>query len=399
MIGIAKTGSGKTLSFVTPAIVHVMSQDVLHRGDGPIALILSPTRELANQIHEETKKFTDTCKLSSLAVFGGVPKYEQSGILQRGVEFLIATPGRLLDFIQSGVTNLRRVTYLVLDEADRMLDMGFEKDIRRIIEYIPHPDRQTVMFSATWPKEVQALARDYCYQEPCTVRIGKDETMEGGLTCNKDITQNIQVLDSQNDKYFALLELIKAQCTDQAKKIIVFCGTKRGVNELERNLRREQGLPKVVVSGIHGDKVQMDRDNIFRCFKRKLDETYELRNDQKFYKSNILLATDVASRGLDVRDISVVVNFDMPTNIEDYVHRIGRTGRAGDKGTSYSFVYAGELGIVPDLVKILKSCNQEISPSVMDLKRNAMENRQMKRQRYRRAGDGDYNRGYNHKQW
>ena len=141
MIGIAKTGSGKTLSFMMPAIVHVMAQDVLHYGDGPIVLVMAPTRELANQIHEETKKFTAACQLSSMAVYGGTPKYQQSGILQKGVEILVATPGRLLDFVQNRTTNLKRVTYLVLDEADRMLDMGFEKDIRKILDMIPHPER------------------------------------------------------------------------------------------------------------------------------------------------------------------------------------------------------------------------------------------------------------------
>lgn len=166
MIGIAQTGSGKTLAFIMPAIVHIMAQDVLHKGDGPIVLVIAPTRELAVQIEEHTQKFAKCCDLSSLCVYGGASRMGQKSQLHRGVEILIATPGRLLDFLESGDTNLRRVTYLVLDEADRMLDMGFEKDLERIISKVTHPDRQTLMFSATWPKEVQSLAREFCSMAP-----------------------------------------------------------------------------------------------------------------------------------------------------------------------------------------------------------------------------------------
>lgn len=264
---------------------------------------------------------------------------------------MIATPGRLLDFISSGDTNLKRVTYLVLDEADRMLDMGFEKDIRKILDQIPHPERQTLMFSATWPKEVQELARDYCYSEPCTVRIGKDESVKGGLTVNKDIEQVVQVLGNSFDKYDSLLKLIKQQTSGKPQKFIIFCATKRGVDELERNLRTDRELKdcKLEARGIHGDKQQFERDRIFNGFKKPMTDF-----------SNILIATDVASRGLDVKDITVVVNYDLPTNIEDYVHRIGRTGRAGAKGTAYSFFVETECVLVHDLIKILKSSGQRI---------------------------------------
>lgn len=333
LIGIARTGSGKTLGFIMPAIVHVMAQDVLHKGDGPIVLVLAPTRELAVQIQEETKKFASCCQLSSLAVYGGAPKYDQKQQLSRGVEILIATPGRLIDFLEHGDTNLKRVTYLVLDEADRMLDMGFERDIRRIISKISHPERQTLMFSATWPKEVQGLAREYCYQDPATVRIGKDESMQGGLTVNKDITQDIRVLESNYEKYENLIKLLLDLVQTAPQKIIIFCQMKRGVDELERNLKNDQTLRrnniKLEARGIHGDKQQFERDRIFAAFKKPIAGSDT---------TNILIATDVASRGLDVRDISIVVNFDLPSNIEDYVHRIGRTGRAGDKGRSFSFL-------------------------------------------------------------
>ena len=174
-----------------------------------------------------------------MAVYGGAPKYDQKTHLYKGVEILIATPGRLLDFLEHGDTNLRRCTYLVLDEADRMLDMGFEKDIRKIISKITNPHRQTCMFSATWPKEVQGLVREYCYQDPCTVRIGKDESLQGGLTVNKDISQDIRIMSSNYEKYDSLIKLIIESNKEKPQKIIIFCQTKRGVDELERNLRHD----------------------------------------------------------------------------------------------------------------------------------------------------------------
>jgi len=160
LIGIAKTGSGKTLAFTLPSIVHILDQSPLKGGDGPIALVLSPTRELAMQTSQECNRFGRPCRVTNVCVYGGAPRGRQFQELQRGTHVVIATPGRLIDFLESGATNLNRVTYLVLDEADRMLDMGFEPQIRKIIEQI-RPDRQTVMFSATWPKEVQNLARDF----------------------------------------------------------------------------------------------------------------------------------------------------------------------------------------------------------------------------------------------
>lgn len=168
MVGIAETGSGKTLAFMLPAIVHVHNQDIVQPGDGPIVLVLAPTRELAMQIDAQCKKFAAPCKIKSLAIFGGVPKYEQKWSLQRGVEILIATPGRLIDFLEMGVLKLNRITYLVLDEADRMLDMGFEKNIRQILNQV-RPDRQTLMWSATWPREVQALAHSFCNVMPVQI--------------------------------------------------------------------------------------------------------------------------------------------------------------------------------------------------------------------------------------
>lgn len=269
----------------------------------------------------------------------------------------------------------------MLDEADRMLDMGFERDIRKILDKIPHPDRQTMMFSATWPKEVQSLAREYCHSDPVQVRIGKEDSLQGGLTVNKDIKQIIEVLQSNLDKYHQLLRLISEECRERPQKIIVFCATKRGVDDLERNLRQDERMRqcKVEARGIHGDKAQFERDRIFGAFKRPLDNN-----------TNILLATDVASRGLDVRDITMVINYDLPTNIEDYVHRIGRTGRAGDKGVAFSFLVETECGLIHDLIKVLQTAGQIIPKRLFELKREMQQERFEKRQRYRRVGDQIY---------
>jgi len=192
MVGIAQTGSGKTLAFVLPAIVHINAQPLLAKGDGPIVLILSPTRELAMQTLGECQKFGSTSRIKFTCIYGGMPKGPQARELRNGVEIVIATPGRLIDFLESGTTNLRRVTYLVLDEADRMLDMGFEPQIRSIVSQI-RPDRQTLLWSATWPKEIQNLARDFL-KNPIQVNIGSLT-----LSANAAVTQDVRILD-ENDK-------------------------------------------------------------------------------------------------------------------------------------------------------------------------------------------------------
>mmetsp|Transcript_997 Transcript_997/g.1790 ORF Transcript_997/g.1790 Transcript_997/m.1790 type:complete len:473 (+) Transcript_997:669-2087(+) len=333
------------------------------------------------QIEQETRRFSQICQLTSLCIYGGVPKYEQTRVLRQGVDILIATPGRLLDFLDSNDTNLRRVSYLTLDEADRMLDMGFEKDIRRILNYIKHPDRQTLMFSATWPKEIQALARTYCSMAPIHIQIGEQSNLEGGLTVNTDIKQFVYVLRNNYDKYERLAALM-GQFTDMGRmqrKIIIFCETKVGVNELENQMRNDQNLQerfRCQVRGIHGDKMQYQRDEIYRKFKESLEESFfhgqRIENGQvmhvKYMCSNILIATDVASRGLDVKDVQIVINYDMPKNIEDYVHRIGRTGRAGKQGESHSFITGKNMCVVGELTKLLRKSKQEVPPELLEMR-------------------------------
>merc|ERR1739848_362058 len=217
MVGIAETGSGKTVAFLLHAIVHINAQQYLSKGDGPIVLIMAPTRELACQIKEESDKFGKTSKIKNTCCYGGVPKSQQSYDLRDGVEIVIATPGRLIDFLSEGTTNLRRVTYLVLDEADRMLDMGFEPQVRKITSQV-RPDRQTLMWSATWPREVQNLARDMCREDPVHINIGSLE-----LRACHQIKQYVEVVNEydKRDRLRKLLEKIM-----DGSKILIFSETK-----------------------------------------------------------------------------------------------------------------------------------------------------------------------------
>ena len=272
MIGIAATGSGKTLSYCLPGIVHINAQPPLSRGDGPIVLVLAPTRELAVQIQTECSKFGRSSRIRNTCVYGGVPKGQQIRDLARGSEICIATPGRLIDMLESGKTNLRRVTYLVLDEADRMLDMGFEPQIRKIIDQI-RPDRQTLMWSATWPKEVQSLAHDYL-KDYIQVTVGSLE-----LAASHTITQIVEVL-SEYEKRDRLLKHLETAMEDKSSKILVFASTKRTCDEITRFLR-DDGWPALA---IHGDKQQQERDWVLNEFRTG--------------RNPIMIATDVAARGI-----------------------------------------------------------------------------------------------------
>ena len=338
VVGIADTGSGKTLTFILPAIVHILAQEELRRGDGPIVLILAPTRELAVQINNEAQKFGRSAKIHSTCCYGGVSRGPQARDLKYGVEICIATPGRLIDFIESGTTNLRRVTYLVLDEADRMLDMGFEPQIRKIVRDIRY-DRQTLMWSATWPREVQSLARDLCREEPVHINIGSIE-----LTASHNIKQTVEVVKpfEKRQKLNKLLQSIM----DGKSKILIFTETKKGCDDLTRDLRMA-GMPALC---IHGDKSQSERDWVLQEFRES--------------KSPIMIATDVASRGLDVKDIVYVINYDLPRQIEDYVHRIGRTGRAGAKGHAYTFFTEDKAKMAKELVAVMREADQEVPPDL-----------------------------------
>lgn len=272
MVGIASTGSGKTLSYCLPSIVHINAQPLLSPGDGPIVLVLAPTRELAVQIQQECSKFGSSSRIRNTCVYGGAPKGQQIRDLARGVEICIATPGRLIDMLETGKTNLRRVTYLVLDEADRMLDMGFEPQIRKIVDQI-RPDRQTLMWSATWPKEVQALTRDYL-NDPIQVTVGSLE-----LAASHTITQLVEVV-TEFEKRDRLIKHLETATADPEAKCLIFASTKRTCDEITNYLRAD-GWPALA---IHGDKQQGERDWVLKEFKTG--------------KSPIMVATDVAARGI-----------------------------------------------------------------------------------------------------
>ncbi|CAO3599192.1 unnamed protein product [Absidia cylindrospora] len=343
VVGVAETGSGKTMAYILPSILHINAQPLLQPGDGPIVLVLAPTRELAVQIQQECVKFGQSSKIKNTCLYGGTPRGPQIRDLSRGVEICIATPGRLIDMLESGRTNLRRVTYLVLDEADRMLDMGFEPQIRKIVNQI-RPDRQTLMWSATWPKSVQQLAESYL-KTYIQVTVGSLS-----LSASQNVTQTVEVCDQTEKRGKLITQLEKIMDEPEGeRKTIIFTSTKRTADEITRYLRQD-GFPALA---IHGDKAQNERDWVLNQFKTG--------------GHPIMVATDVASRGIDVKDVKFVLNYDFPTNIEDYVHRVGRTGRGGRTGTSVTFFTVDDARQARDLVKILQETKQHIDPQLQQL--------------------------------
>ncbi|XP_049873993.1 uncharacterized protein LOC126372336 isoform X2 [Pectinophora gossypiella] len=348
MVGIASTGSGKTLAYMLPAAVHIVHQQRIQRGDGPIALILAPTRELAQQIQSVAQAYSAHGCIRNTCLFGGSPKGPQARDLERGVEIVIATPGRLIDFLERGTTNLRRCTYLVLDEADRMLDMGFEPQIRKIIEQI-RPDRQVLMWSATWPKEIQALAEDFL-NDYVKVNIGSLN-----LSANNNIKQIVEICE-EHEKEAKLTNLLKEIASERDNKVIVFVETKKKVDDIARAVRRNGHK----ALAIHGDKSQPERDAVLT----------EFRNGA----TTILIATDVAARGLDVEDVKFVVNYDYPNSSEDYIHRIGRTGRCQQSGTAYTYFTSGDSRQARGLVAVLRETGQNPPAKLGDMARNNNNN-------------------------
>lgn len=341
MVGSSQTGSGKTLGFVLPAIKHIQEQlklQPLKWSDGPIALVLVPTRELAVQIIAESNDYFKKMNLSATAVFGGSHKGGQMQALRQGVHLLVATPGRLIDFLSDGTTNLRRVSYVVMDEADRMLDMGFEPQIRQIMSQI-RPDRQTLMWSATWPNKVQALAFEF-FNNPLTIHVGSTE-----LRANPNVTQNFHIV-SEREKHQKVGDLVSALQKDGTSKMLVFCGTQDSTDRLAYTL---QDLGFRQTGAIHGGKSQQQRMHLLAGFRDG--------------HIDILVATDVAARGLDINNVQHVINYDFPNELEDYIHRIGRTGRAGKTGASHTFLshekHPGKNAT--HLLKVLQDAGQKIT--------------------------------------
>ncbi|TGZ83605.1 DEAD-domain-containing protein [Ascodesmis nigricans] len=346
-IGVAETGSGKTLAFSVPAIRHIYSLLEKNSGKntkslGVRVVVVSPTRELAMQIFEVVEKFSTEAGLTAVCVYGGVPKDDQRRLLKRA-QVVVATPGRLNDFIDEGSADLSKVSYIVLDEADRMLDKGFEDAIRKIIGSTPKTGRQTLMFTATWPQSVRELASTFM-TSPVKISIGdRDE-----LRANTRIKQTVEVID-QRGKEQRLLQLVKQYQSGSSAndRILVFCLYKKEASRIESFLR-SRGYS---VAGIHGDLSQVQRTQALANFKSG--------------KCPLMVATDVAARGLDIPAVKMVINVTFPLTIEDYVHRIGRTGRAGATGIAYTFFTEHDKAHSGALVNILKAANQEVPESLL----------------------------------
>ncbi|GAA5796342.1 P-loop containing nucleoside triphosphate hydrolase protein [Helicostylum pulchrum] len=341
IVGIAETGSGKTLAFTIPGLVHIASK--LKRGNKsgkPTMLVVSPTRELAMQSAEQAEAAGKAVGVTSVCVYGGVDKHPQRKAFQRGVDIVVATPGRLIDLINEGSCDLTEVSFMVLDEADRMLDDGFENDIRAIMAYTPK-DRQTLMFSATWPESVRKLASDFL-NNPMRVTIGSPD-----LAASQNVQQIVTVMENPRDKERALVDLLKKVHKSRTNRVLVFCLYKKEAIRIERSL--EYHGFKVV--GIHGDKNQQQRTEALSAFK---DGSFPL-----------MVATDVAARGLDIPDVEFVINLTFPLTIEAYVHRIGRTGRGGKKGIAYTFFTPEDKAHSGELINVLKQAKMDVPDELM----------------------------------
>ncbi|TFA99541.1 ATP-dependent RNA helicase DBP3 [Trichoderma ghanense] len=348
VVGVAETGSGKTMAFALPCVEAI---SVLGT-KGIKAVVVSPTRELAMQTHEQLARLASLLRLKCVCLYGGASKDDQRALLQKGADIIVATPGRLKDFMSDGTVDLSGCRFAVLDEADRMLDKGFEEDIKMILGACPpREERQTLMFTATWPTSVQSLASTFMV-DPVKITIGSrgKETENGSveLQANTRITQRVEVLDGR-EKETRLLQIIKQHQQGKQKddRILVFCLYKKEATRVEGFLARKG----VRVGGIHGDLKQEQRTRSLEAFKTG--------------KTPVLVATDVAARGLDIPEVKLVINVTFPLTIEDYVHRIGRTGRAGKTGEAITMFTVQDKAHSGSLINILKGANQPVPDELM----------------------------------
>ncbi|XP_047943469.1 DEAD-box ATP-dependent RNA helicase 20-like [Salvia hispanica] len=334
LLGCAETGSGKTAAFTIPMIQHCLAQPPIRRGDGPLALVLAPTRELAQQIEKEVKAFSRSLdSFKTAIVVGGTNISEQRSELRAGVSIVVATPGRFIDHLQQGNTSLLRISFVILDEADRMLDMGFEPQIREVMQNIPKK-HQTLLFSATMPVEIEELAQEYL-TDPVRIKVGKVSSPTANVS---------QVLEKvpENEKIDRLLDMLveaaaqSQKCSHSFPLTIVFVERKSRCDEVADALI-QQGLQ---AASLHGGRSQSEREAALHDFRHG--------------PTRILVATDVASRGLDVTGVAHVINLDLPKTMEDYVHRIGRTGRAGSTGQATSFYTDRDMFLVAQIKKAIQ---------------------------------------------
>jgi ATP-dependent RNA helicase RhlE len=324
LLGCAQTGTGKTAAFALPILNRLASEPLKSGRRNIRCLVLSPTRELASQIADSFTAYGRYTALRNTVVFGGVSQRPQTDALRKGVDVLVATPGRLLDLIQQRFVYLDKIETLVLDEADRMLDMGFINDIRRIIELIPK-ERQTLMFSATMPYDIRRLA-DTILHDPIEVAVTP-------VAATADMIEQFVYYVEKSNKIDLLKELLVG---DDVKNALVFSRTKHGADRIERSLQRAG----IRVEAIHGDRSQNARERALAAFKKG--------------STRVLVATDIAARGLDINELSHVINYDLPNEPESYVHRIGRTGRAGLTGVAFSFCAIEERPFLQSVERLIK---------------------------------------------
>ena len=334
MIGCAQTGTGKTASFAIPILQ--LLQEKPKQGKGIRTLVITPTRELAVQIEDNFKLYSKNLPIKSFAIFGGISQNKQVGTIKNGVDVLIATPGRLLDLMSQGIIKLNQIEILVLDEADRMLDMGFVNDIKKILQKVPEK-RQTLFFSATMPKSIRKFANTILHQP-------KEINVTPVSSTAETIQQSVYFVEKP-EKELLLVKLLK----ENSERTLVFTRTKHGANRLVKKLDKS----KILSAAIHGNKTQNARQKAL--------------NDFKDNKIQVLIATDIAARGIDIDMLSNVINFELPNVPETYVHRIGRTGRAGKEGVAKSFCSIEEK---KDLRNIEKLIGAKIKVEKVNLKPN-----------------------------
>ncbi|KAK2592842.1 pre-mRNA processing RNA-helicase [Conoideocrella luteorostrata] len=346
VVGVAKTGSGKTVAFLLPMFRHIMDQPPIKDTDGPIGLIMTPTRELATQIHRDCKPFLKSMGLRAVCAYGGAPIRDQIAELKRGTEIIVCTPGRMIDLLaanQGRVTNLRRVSYVVLDEADRMFDMGFEPQVMKIFASM-RPDKQTILFSATMPRIIDSLTKKVL-NSPVEITVG------GRSVVAKEIEQIVEIRE-ENTKFLRVLELLgELYDQDEDARALIF---------VERQEKADDLLKELMVKGypcmsIHGGKDQVDRDSTISDFKKGI--------------LPLLIATSVAARGLDVKQLKLVINYDAPNHLEDYVHRAGRTGRAGNTGVAVTFVTPEQENCAPGIAKALEQSEQPVPERLNEMRK------------------------------
>ena len=366
VLGVAQTGTGKTAAFSLP-MIHRLHLERYSGQFRPIrGLILTPTRELATQIEENIIDYTKNTKLFTVTLFGGVKQHRQVQKLRRGVDIVVATPGRLLDLMEQGFVNLKHLDYFVLDEADTMMDMGFIHDLRRVVKHLPQ-NRQSLFFSATMPPNILQFASTML-KDPERVEVAQESTAA-------DTVYQHMLFVNQNDKRDLLVHLLKQEEVETA---LVFTRTKYGADKVVRYLKRN----KIKSEAIHGNKTQPQRDRAMKAFRAG--------------DLNILIATDIASRGIDVTGVSHVINFEVPNISETYVHRIGRTGRAGASGVAWSLVNEDdERKYMEDIQRLM---DREV-PVIEDHPwHNGMEDIPLHRGRGTRSNEGNKGGGGNRSQ-